>query len=50
VVLPAWEGSDTALAGSKSGSGRRKSGDLGSISAHATESHAGTTNNFPIQP
>ena len=31
VVLPAWDGSKTALAGSKSGLGQRKSGDLGAL-------------------
>jgi hypothetical protein len=29
VVLPAWDGSTTALAASKPGFGRRKFGDLG---------------------
>jgi hypothetical protein len=32
VLLPAWDCSKTALAGCESGSGRRKSGDLGPIS------------------
>jgi hypothetical protein len=33
VVLPAWHGSKTALAGSKFGLGWRKSGDFGPVQA-----------------
>jgi hypothetical protein len=34
VVLPAWDGSKNALAGSESGFSRRKSGDLGPVQAN----------------
>jgi hypothetical protein len=33
VVLPAWDSSKTASAGSKSGFGRRKFGELGPLKA-----------------
>jgi hypothetical protein len=46
VVLPDWDGSKTAFAGSKAGFGRRKSGDLGPV-RNRQRKRPGITKSFP---
>jgi hypothetical protein len=49
LLLPAWDGSKTALADSKSGFGLRKSGDLAPYISETGSGRvpAGTTKSFP---